>query len=90
MFFEPEENHWHSAAPNRFMTHIAMQQNDESGSPVTWGRHITNEEYGTSPTKPSWRHYRCVHRGSSDTLRKPKDSLLRQAMDIRRHPRSCH
>jgi len=28
------------------MAHIAMQQNDESGSPVTWGRHVTDEEYG--------------------------------------------
>jgi hypothetical protein len=50
VFFEPEENHWHGAAPNRFMVHIAMQQNDESGSPVTWGRHVTDEQYGASPT----------------------------------------
>ena len=42
VFFEPGENHWHGATPNRFMVHIAMQQNDESGSPVTWG--------STSPT----------------------------------------
>src|SRR5213078_66324 len=34
VFFEPGENHWHGAAPDRFMVHIAMQQNDESGSPV--------------------------------------------------------
>jgi quercetin dioxygenase-like cupin family protein len=45
VFFEPSENHWHGAAPNRFMVHVAMQQNDESGSPVTWGRHVTDEEY---------------------------------------------
>ena len=25
--------------------HIAMQQNDESGSPVTWGEHVSDEEY---------------------------------------------
>jgi quercetin dioxygenase-like cupin family protein len=46
VFFEPEENHWHGAAPNRFMVHIAMQQVDETGRPVTWGRHVTDEEYG--------------------------------------------
>src|SRR3954453_2923873 len=46
VFFEAGENHWHGAAPNRFMTHIAMQQNDESGSPVTWGEHVTHEQYG--------------------------------------------
>jgi hypothetical protein len=27
------------------MVHIAMQQNDESGSPVTWGEHVTDEQY---------------------------------------------
>lgn len=45
-YFEPNEEHWHGAAPNRFMTHIAMQESDESGSPVTWGEHVTNAEYG--------------------------------------------
>ena len=46
VFFEPGENHWHGAAPNRFMVHIAMQQNDETGSPVIWGEHVTDEQYG--------------------------------------------
>lgn len=49
VFFEPGENHWHGAAPNRFMTHIAMQQADETGSVVTWGEHVTDEQYGTAP-----------------------------------------
>lgn len=47
VFFEPGEDHWHGAAPDRFMTHVAMQEVDESGSPVTWGEHVTDEEYGT-------------------------------------------
>jgi hypothetical protein len=33
--FERDENHWHGAAPNRFMVHLGMQQNDEHGSRVT-------------------------------------------------------
>ena len=49
VFFEPGENHWHGAAPNRFMAHIAMQQTDESGSPVTWGEHVTDEQYAAAP-----------------------------------------
>ena len=49
VFFEPGENHWHGAAPNRFMVHLAMQQNDDSGSPVTWGRHVTDDEYAAAP-----------------------------------------
>ena len=32
------------------MAHIAMQQNDESGSPVTWGRHVSDEEYAAAPS----------------------------------------
>ena len=31
VFFEPGENHWHGAAANRLMTHIAIQMADESG-----------------------------------------------------------
>jgi quercetin dioxygenase-like cupin family protein len=45
VYFEPGENHWHGAAPNRFMTHIAIQEADDSGSPVTWGRHVSDAEY---------------------------------------------
>ena len=49
VFFEPGENHWHGAAASRFMTHIAMHQADESGSVVTWGEHVTDDEYGAAP-----------------------------------------
>src|SRR5438874_1164784 len=45
VYFEPNENHWHGAAPNRFMAHIAIQEVDESGSPVNWGEHVTDDEY---------------------------------------------
>ncbi|HZU39897.1 MAG TPA: cupin domain-containing protein, partial [Solirubrobacteraceae bacterium] len=33
VYFAPGEEHWHGAAPNRFMTHLAIQEADESGSP---------------------------------------------------------
>jgi quercetin dioxygenase-like cupin family protein len=49
VFFEPGENHWHGAAPNRFMTHLAMQQADEEGRVVTWGEHVTDEHYSAAP-----------------------------------------
>jgi quercetin dioxygenase-like cupin family protein len=48
VFFEPGENHWHGAAPDRFMAHVAMQQQDETGAVVSWGRHVTDEEYGAA------------------------------------------
>jgi quercetin dioxygenase-like cupin family protein len=49
VFFEPGEDHWRGAAPGRFMTHIAMQEADGAGSPVAWGEHVTDEEYGATP-----------------------------------------
>ena len=49
VFFEPGENHWHGAASTRLMTHVAIHQADESGSPVTWGRHVTDDEYAQAP-----------------------------------------
>ena len=49
VFFEPGENHWHGAAPNRFMTHIAMQQADDEGNVVEWGRHVSDDEYAQAP-----------------------------------------
>jgi quercetin dioxygenase-like cupin family protein len=50
VFFEPGENHWHGAAPTRFMTHVAIQEADESGTPVAWGRHVTDDEYAQAPS----------------------------------------
>jgi quercetin dioxygenase-like cupin family protein len=49
VFFEPGENHWHGAAPNRFMTHIAMLEVDDDGKPATWGDHVTDDEYAAAP-----------------------------------------
>ena len=45
VFFEPGEEHWHGAAPNRFMTHLGMLEVDEGGNAATWGDHVTDEEY---------------------------------------------
>lgn len=49
VFFEPGEEHWHGAAPDRFMTHIAMLQVDEEGTSATWGEHVSDDEYGQQP-----------------------------------------
>jgi quercetin dioxygenase-like cupin family protein len=47
VYFEPDEDHWHGAAPDRFMVHIAMQEIDDTGNPVTWGEHVTEEQYNS-------------------------------------------
>ena len=49
VFFEPGEEHWHGAAPTRFMVHLALVHVDDDGTPATWGAHVTDEEYGAAP-----------------------------------------
>src|SRR3954454_20425303 len=49
VFFQPDEDHWHGAASTRFMTHVAMQQADDEGSVVSWGDHVTDDEYAAAP-----------------------------------------
>ncbi|MEA2271504.1 MAG: hypothetical protein QOI98_212 [Solirubrobacteraceae bacterium] len=49
VFFEPGEDHWHGAAPSRFMVHVAMLEVGDDGSPADWGDHVTDEEYAAAP-----------------------------------------
>jgi quercetin dioxygenase-like cupin family protein len=44
VWFEPNEKHWHGAAPNNAMTHIAIQET-EDGRVVDWLEHVTDAEY---------------------------------------------
>ncbi|MCC2095490.1 MAG: cupin domain-containing protein [Hyphomicrobiales bacterium] len=47
-YFEPNEKHWHGAAPNHHMVHLAMQE-AINGEHVTWMEHVTDEQYGKTP-----------------------------------------
>src|SRR5512132_3434661 len=49
VFFEPGENHWHGAASNRFMAHIAMVEVDDEGNSAAWGDHVSDAEYRAAP-----------------------------------------
>jgi quercetin dioxygenase-like cupin family protein len=49
VFFEPGEDHWHGAAPDRFMIHLAIVETGENGETATWGDHVTDEEYRQLP-----------------------------------------
>ncbi|HZU17927.1 MAG TPA: cupin domain-containing protein [Candidatus Dormibacteraeota bacterium] len=51
VFFEPGEDHWHGAAPDRLMTHLALQQVDDQGEAATWGSHVTDEEYSAASAR---------------------------------------
>jgi quercetin dioxygenase-like cupin family protein len=49
VFFEPGEHHWHGAAPERFMAHLAMLEVDDDGNSANWGDHVSDEEYRVAP-----------------------------------------
>jgi quercetin dioxygenase-like cupin family protein len=49
IFFEPGKEHWHRAAPNNFMTHIAMLEVDDDGNAATCGEHVSDEAYAAAP-----------------------------------------
>ena len=44
VWFEPNEKHWHGAAPDTAMQHIAVQESLE-GTAVTWLEHVTDAQY---------------------------------------------
>lgn len=48
VYTPPGEWHWHGAAPENFMTHLAIWESagPDAGEETTWGEHVTDEEYG--------------------------------------------
>ncbi|MGZ4446772.1 MAG: (R)-mandelonitrile lyase [Nocardioides sp.] len=40
----PGEEHWHGALPDRFMSHLAMWEDDDA----TWGEHVSDDEYAAA------------------------------------------
>ena len=47
----PDEEHWHGAAPDHFMTHLSITEGiGQSDKPETdWGAHVTDDEYRSEP-----------------------------------------
>jgi quercetin dioxygenase-like cupin family protein len=43
------EWHWHGAAPDRFMTHLAMWEAPAEGEETQWGELVSDPEYETQP-----------------------------------------
>jgi quercetin dioxygenase-like cupin family protein len=50
VFFAPGEDHWHGAAPDRFMVHLALNEVDEDHVAANWGEKVTDEEYAAAST----------------------------------------
>ncbi|PHN06821.1 (R)-mandelonitrile lyase [Flavilitoribacter nigricans] len=44
VWFEPNEKHWHGAAPGKAMSHIAIQE-EVDGEVVTWMEQVSDEQY---------------------------------------------
>ncbi|AXC48777.1 cupin domain-containing protein [Paracoccus suum] len=45
VWFAPGERHWHGAAPDTAMTHLALQEAGEDGSAVTWLEPVSAADY---------------------------------------------
>lgn len=45
IYTPPGQWHWHGAAPEHFMSHLAMWESDD-GPGAEWGEHVSDEEYG--------------------------------------------
>lgn len=45
VWFPAGEKHWHGAAPQVAMTHVAIQEVVD-GAAVTWLEHVTDDQYG--------------------------------------------
>jgi quercetin dioxygenase-like cupin family protein len=44
VFTPSGEEHWHGAAPDRFMSHVSMTESAPD-RPDLWGDHVTDDEY---------------------------------------------
>jgi quercetin dioxygenase-like cupin family protein len=51
----PGEWHWHGAAPEHFMTHLAIWDglaDGQDGPETEWGEHVTDAEYHAATSRP--------------------------------------
>jgi quercetin dioxygenase-like cupin family protein len=45
VYIEPDEEHWHGAAPDRLMVHLALNEVDDEHPAAHWGEHVSDDEY---------------------------------------------
>ena len=43
--FAPGEKHWHGTSASTAMSHIAIQEADDTGAPVTWMEQVSDADY---------------------------------------------
>ena len=47
----PDEEHWHGAAADTFMCHLAMLESTADGDPTTWLEPVTDNDYQAANTR---------------------------------------
>ena len=52
IYTPPGEWHWHGAAPDHFMTHLAIWDRADSGPESNWGDLVTDQEYDYPHEQP--------------------------------------
>lgn len=46
VYCPPGQEHWHGAAPDRFMEHLALSEGaDDPAASTVWLEHVTDEQY---------------------------------------------
>lgn len=60
VYTPPGEEHWHGAAPDSFMSHLALYEGSVDGEGATWLEHVSENDYVSAG--------RCVDRPLSDAL----------------------
>ena len=47
----PNSRHWHGAAPDSMMVHLAMSETDEKGQATSWFEAVSEGDYAKPPAK---------------------------------------
>ena len=50
VYTPPGEEHWHGAAPEHFMAHIALYEGTANGDGAAWLEHVSDEHYAAAAT----------------------------------------
>jgi quercetin dioxygenase-like cupin family protein len=45
----PGVKHWHGAAPDHMMVHLALSETNDKGEATTWLEPVTDADYGKAP-----------------------------------------
>lgn len=45
----PDARHWHGAAPDRMLCHLALSESDDSGAATDWMEAVSDADYTAAP-----------------------------------------